>query len=59
MELFGIFGLLAALLIAAGCVRACDVFRQLERESQARAASLYAYAAAVHVATITGKAISQ
>lgn len=47
MALFGIFGLLAALLIAAGCVRACDVFRQLDAESQARAAKLYAEAAAI------------
>ncbi len=44
MTLFGIFGLLAVLLIAAGCVRACDVFKRLEAESKAREAALYGYA---------------
>ena len=40
----GILGLVAALLVVAGCVRACDVFRQLEAESRAREAALWASA---------------
>lgn len=44
MIVLGILGLVAALLVVAGCVRACDVFRQLESESRAREAALWSSA---------------
>lgn len=47
MDILGILALVAVLLFVAGCVRACDVFKQLEAESRAREAVLWAGAITV------------
>lgn len=44
MIVLSLLALVSALLLVAGCVRAGDVFKQLEAESRAREAALWASA---------------